>query len=241
MFEGSLVESRGLVASRTQRWSAAGSLMLQCAMAALLIAVPMMRPQMMAVSVASPRITVPNLKPVHLAERMTQAVVSTAPTINIAASTALLENTRRFVFPLAPGTADNDAPPIGIGPTSMGDGSPLVAIRGVAAVATAVTPHVRDTRPVRVSQGISNGMLLTPITPAYPPIAKAAGVQGTVVIDAVISKAGRVESLNVASGPAMLRAAALEAVARARYAPYKLNGEPVEVQTVITVVFRLGA
>jgi protein TonB len=209
-------------------------------MAALLIAVPMMRPQMMAVSVAPPRITVPNLKPVHLVERMTQAAISAAPTINIAASTAPLDNTRRFVFPLAPGTADNDAPPMGIGPTAMGDGSPLSAIRGVAAVATVVTPHVRDTRPVRVSQGISNGMLLTPITPAYPPIAKAAGVQGTVVIDAVISKAGRVESLNVASGPAMLRAAALDAVARARYAPYKLNGDPVEVQTVITVVFRLG-
>jgi len=239
MFEGSLVESRGLVASKTQRWSAAGSLVLQCAMAALLIAVPIMRPQTMAVSVAPPKITVPNLKPVHLVERITEAAINT--TISIPSSTTRVENTRGFVFPLAPATAHSDAPPIGIGPTSMGDGSPLVAIRGVAAVATAVTPHVRDTRPVRVSQGISNGMLLTPITPAYPPIAKAAGVQGTVVIDAVISKAGRVESLNVASGPAMLRAAALEAVARARYAPYKLNGEPVEVQTVITVVFRLGA
>jgi protein TonB len=56
----------------------------------------------------------------------------------------------------------------------------------------------------------------------------------------VISKAGRVESLNVVSGPEMLRTAALDAVDRAQYAPYRLNGEPVEVQTRITVVFRLG-
>jgi protein TonB len=83
-------------------------------------------------------------------------------------------------------------------------------------------------------------MLLTPITPVYPPIAKAARVQGAVVIEAVISKAGRVESLHVASGPEMLRSAALDAVKAARYTPYRLSGEPVDVQTVITVVFRLG-
>ncbi len=82
-------------------------------------------------------------------------------------------------------------------------------------------------------------MLLTPIIPSYPKIAQVAQVQGTVIIEAVISKAGHIESLNVESGPEMLRAAALEAVARARYAPYRLNGEPVEVQTVIRVEFRL--
>ena len=83
-------------------------------------------------------------------------------------------------------------------------------------------------------------MLLSPIRPAYPAIAKIAGVQGTVVIEATISKAGRVETLHVVSGPEMLRNAATDAVRDARYAPYQLNGEPVEVQTTITVVFRLG-
>jgi protein TonB len=99
----------------------------------------------------------------------------------------------------------------------------------------------RNNRPVRVSQGVSKGMLLSPIRPVYPVIAKAAGVQGAVVIEAVISKAGHAESLNVVSGPPMLRNAALDAVRQARYAPYRLSGEPVDVQTVITVVFKLGA
>jgi protein TonB len=72
-------------------------------------------------------------------------------------------------------------------------------------------------------------------------MAKAARVQGEVVIDAIISKAGRIESLKVLSGPQMLRQAALDAVEQARYQPYRLNGEPVEVQTEVRVVFRLGS
>jgi protein TonB len=84
-------------------------------------------------------------------------------------------------------------------------------------------------------------MLLTPIQPVYPPIAKAVRLEGTVVLEAVISKAGRIESLHVVSGPDMLRRAALDAVAVARYRPYLLSGEPTDVQTTITVVFRLGS
>jgi protein TonB len=94
---------------------------------------------------------------------------------------------------------------------------------------------------MRVSSGVLAGMLLTPIRPVYPVIAKAAGVQGAVVLEAVISKAGRIESLRAVSGPAMLRSAAMEAVQAARYVPYLLNGEPVEVQTTIMVVFQLGS
>jgi protein TonB len=84
-------------------------------------------------------------------------------------------------------------------------------------------------------------MLLTPIQPVYPAIAKVTRTEGSVVMEAVISKAGRIESLHVVSGPAMLRAAAMEAVQAARYEPFMLNGEATEVQTTITVVFRLGS
>ena len=83
-------------------------------------------------------------------------------------------------------------------------------------------------------------MLLSPIQPVYPSIARAAGVQGAVALQATISAAGRIESLRVVSGPPMLRQAASDAVQPARYRPYKLNGVPTEVQTTITVVFRLG-
>jgi protein TonB len=93
--------------------------------------------------------------------------------------------------------------------------------------------------PLKISS-MSEGMLLTPIRPVYPPIARAAGVQGSVVVEAVISKTGTIESLHVVSGLMMFLNAALEAIREARYRPYRLNGEPVEVQTTITVNFRIG-
>jgi protein TonB len=77
--------------------------------------------------------------------------------------------------------------------------------------------------------------------PRYPAIAAAAGVQGTVVLAATISKAGAIENLRVLSGPPMLIRAAEEAVQTWRYRPYLLNGEPVAVETTIHVIFHLGS
>ena len=93
---------------------------------------------------------------------------------------------------------------------------------------------------MRVSEGVLNGMLIAPIRPVYPAIARATRTEGTVIVEAVISKAGTIESLHVVSGPAMLQNAALEAIRMARYQPYRLNGEPTEVQTTITVHLALG-
>jgi protein TonB len=59
-------------------------------------------------------------------------------------------------------------------------------------------------------------------------------------VAATISKDGRIENLHVVSGPAMLVNAAVQAISQARYRPYLLNNEPVEVETTINVVFRLG-
>jgi protein TonB len=84
------------------------------------------------------------------------------------------------------------------------------------------------------------GFLLNKTTPTYPPIAKAARVQGTVVLQATISKQGTIEDLRVISGPAMLQQAALDAVRQWRYRPYLLNNEPVEVETTVNVIFTLG-
>jgi len=120
----------------------------------------------------------------------------------------------------------------------MGPASLNPASTGSGPIVTVAKP--KDTAPTRVSGGVSLGLLLTPIQPVYPPIARAVGVQGTVVLEAVISKAGRIESVHVVSGPDMLRRAATEAVQGARYRPYLLSGEPTEVQTTITVVFKLG-
>jgi periplasmic protein TonB len=93
---------------------------------------------------------------------------------------------------------------------------------------------------VTVSSGVAVGMLIQKTTPVYPPIAKTAGVSGTVVLDAVISKSGNIQDLRVVSGPVMLRKAAEDAVRTWRYRPYKLNNEPTEVETTINVIFALA-
>ncbi|MGC2638272.1 MAG: TonB family protein [Acidobacteriaceae bacterium] len=91
-----------------------------------------------------------------------------------------------------------------------------------------------------VPSGVLAGMRTGGEVPKYPPIAKAARVQGSVVLQATISKEGTIEDLHVISGPPMLQAAAMEAVRTWTYKPYLLNGQPVKVMTQIHVIFSLG-
>lgn len=94
---------------------------------------------------------------------------------------------------------------------------------------------------VRVSQGVSQSMILSKVQPVYPPEAKAARVQGSVVLGAIIGKDGAVQSLRVISSPSpLLEQAAMDAVKQWKYRPYLLNGNPVEVDTQITVNFVLA-
>ena len=86
---------------------------------------------------------------------------------------------------------------------------------------------------------MSEGDLVHKVVPAYPPLARAARLQGQVVLQAVISKQGTIENLRVLAGHPILIPAAIEAVRQWRYRPYILNNEPVEVETQITVNFSL--
>jgi protein TonB len=101
--------------------------------------------------------------------------------------------------------------------------------------APAPAPVVRTFR----TSSVLAGSLVRRVQPAYPPLAKAARIQGEVVLAAIISKAGTIEELQALSGHPMLVAAAVEAVRQWRYRPYLLNGESVEVETRITVNFTL--
>jgi protein TonB len=94
--------------------------------------------------------------------------------------------------------------------------------------------------PITISKGVAEGMAISKPSPNYPAIARSAGLQGTVVLQATISKTGTIENLHVLSGPPMLQQAALNAVQQWRYRPYLLNGDPVEVETTINVIFSLG-
>lgn len=94
--------------------------------------------------------------------------------------------------------------------------------------------------PVRVSSGVIAGNILTKVNPVYPADAKADHISGSVVLHAIISKTGSIESLNVISGPKALMTSALDAVKQWTYKPYLLNGNSTEVETTITVNYSLG-
>jgi protein TonB len=240
MFEDSLVESRvGHVPAR-QRWTALASVGLQFGVVALVIALPLMHPEAMPFHVDVPKVLVPlPPRPAVRVERAAAAASSTeAP--SLAASAARPVTAASLLF--GKETGENDAPAaIMTGVVGMGAGLPDGVGVGVGhGPAVSVAPARAAAKPLPVSSGVSQGMLLAPIMPVYPAIARAAHVEGTVVVEAVISRAGTIESLRVVSGPAMLQNAAMEAIRGARYRPFLLNGEATEVQTRITVNFRMG-
>jgi periplasmic protein TonB len=90
-----------------------------------------------------------------------------------------------------------------------------------------------------ISSGVAEGMLIRKVDPIYPKFARDSRVSGTVVLKATITKTGSISGLEVVSGPRILSEAAVNAVRFWRYRPYLLNGEPVDVQTTINVVFKL--
>jgi periplasmic protein TonB len=240
MFEGTLIESQGLIVTGTKRWTAFGSAVFQLGVAGLLVAIPLTHPEILPIHRDPPQLVVPlPVKPPVVVPVETVATSTTA--ISAPVGAAPMASVRGVLQRLA-GVDVGQEPVIAAG-FHMSDGTPGGSLIGVGVggpgpevtVARAKTPER-----VTVSSGVSAGMLMAPIVPVYPAIAKAAGVQGEVVLEAVISKMGRIESLHAVSGPPMLRSAALNAVQVARYQPYRLNGEPTEVQTTIRVVFRLN-
>jgi periplasmic protein TonB len=101
-------------------------------------------------------------------------------------------------------------------------------------------PKPVQSGPVRVGGNVMAAKIIDHQQPEYPAIAKAAHVQGTIVLHAIIAKDGAIQDLQYVSGPPLLMKAAMDAVKQWRYKPTQLNGDPVEVDTTIQVVFTLG-
>jgi protein TonB len=143
-----------------------------------------------------------------------------------------------FVFHQTQNTTENEvtqAPPVGdwIGP------GPGVDHTIESVLSRPVPQPIAGVRPPRVS-AMMEGNLIHRVEPVYPSIARQVGVQGTVVIRAFISRSGTIERAEVVSGHPMLTHAAYDAVRQWKYRPYYLNGEPVEVETQVTVNFILN-
>jgi protein TonB len=111
-----------------------------------------------------------------------------------------------------------------------------------AGSSTAAPPPPPPKGPSRIKLGgqVQAAKVVAQPQPAYPALARQARIQGNVVLHAIIDKDGRVGQLEVVSGHPLLVQAALDAVKQWRYQPTQLNGDPVEVDTTITVTFVLG-
>lgn len=239
MFVESLVESTPLLRSRN-RAPAMIAIASQCALVATLVAIPILHPEVLGAGpmklsvLAPPPLPAPKPPPIPRPHVET-AVATSAPSAPAATSSVL-----RVIQGIIHSTGTPVDTPLLASGIPMGPHSPALPSGPEDIAPNVVVRPTANTMPARISGGVIAGLLLAPIQPIYPPIAKASGTHGTVVVAAIISKQGHIESAHILSGPIMLQSAALNAVRAARYHPYLLNGEPTEVETTININFRLG-
>jgi protein TonB len=235
MFEDATFESMGTIHTRSHNWMFA-TFGLNVSILAALIAIPLLRPSML------PRMMHINLLDAPAPVEETRPVVRQEPAT---AAQAELSEERPLAPRLIPRdpwipttpepSGSTDAMSLG-GPGSS-TGSPDNLFSGHHA-----QPDVRQVlQPKRhISQGVMEGLLIYSVLPVYPVMARQMRIVGAVQLQATISRDGTIENLRVVDGPALLRAAALDAVKQWRYRPYLLNGDPVEVETTINVDFTMN-
>jgi periplasmic protein TonB len=244
MFEASLVESTSILHTRN-RWPALLSFALQATLVTALILIPLTHPEIVPlhtprISLVAPRFFPTQPPPIVQPVRLQTASVSSTP-----AAPTQAARIPHQAFNSDAQTVDTPALAVGMN-LGLANPSPLSSLTGTAptgarvAIAATGSPAATSTAaPLAVSRGVIAGHLLAPIQPQYPPIARSSRTEGTVIVQAIISKSGRIESAHVVSGPELLQTAALQAVRDARYRPFLLNDQPTEVETTISIVFQL--
>jgi protein TonB len=215
------------------------SFALQATIATTLIVLPLLHPEILPLRAPRISLTAPLPKPPVVPEQRVRVETSNAASSRVTAPTQVATISAQGFRNAGP-TVDQPALPVGVNLVGAND-SPLSLLGSTRPAG----PHVvagpaAMAAPLLVSTGVMTGQLLQPIRPEYPMIARLSRTEGTVVVQAVISKSGRIESARVVSGPGVLQAAALQAVREARYRPFLLNGLPTEVETTVSINFRLG-
>jgi protein TonB len=244
MFEDSLIESGNKL--KTKRLSTTIlSFVLQVLLLGMLILIPLIytdalpKQQLMTFLVAPPPPPPPPPPPAAAVPVRVVKIASELVNGQLRTPTKIPEKVQMI--------REEEAPPPMMGSGVMGGvpggvpgGSMGGVIGGIIGSTTAAVPKVATPQRVRVSQGVSQGLLIRKVTPTYPPLARQARIQGQVLLQAEISKEGTIQNLQLISGHPMLAPAAIEAVKQWRYKPYLLNGEPVAVETQVVVNFSLS-
>jgi protein TonB len=234
MFGDTLLESSS-ARRKGKRWPMATAFTVELIVGGLLVIIPLLSTGVIPLSARVPNYTI--LKPVTV--RTVEHVVKPPRACNgcspsAARSTAvvLVSRNQNTIY-AGPPVETTDKPELARqgpeGPTNLpkdliGDGP--------------AKSNVKLDGPKRIISVLDEGHLLNRVEPVYPHIAAISGIQGQVKLHAIIGRDGRIQSLNVISGHPLLVHAALDAVEQWRYRPYILNGEAVEVETLITVNFK---
>jgi len=244
MFEDSLLESSGRLRTK-RKWTTVLSLVLQCLLIGVMILVPLIytealpRQQLMTFLVAPPPPPPPPPPPAAMPVRVVKVVQTDIMNGQLRTPTKIPEKVAMIKEEAAPPPMTT-AGVIGGVPGGVPGGSLGGVMGGIIGGTPVAVPKQAIPNRVRVSAGVQQGNLISQVKPTYPAIAKSARIQGAVVLQAEISKQGTIENLRVISGHHMLVQNALDAVKQWRYKPYLLNGEPVPVETTVTVNFTLS-
>jgi periplasmic protein TonB len=238
MFEQSLLESSKVMTAKNKYWPFI-SFFANCAGMVALILWPLLHPealptQMMATLMVAPSPPPSPPPPIRISKVQIKSEMLNA---QLQAPSRIPKEIRAVNESAIPPSMEGVN-----GMEDLGKNTPggLSAIIGATGTSSAPIVNPPAPRKMSVSSGVMDGYLLDKTVPQYPAIAKAARIQGTVVLQATISKTGLIQNLRVISGPPMLQQAAIDAVRSWRYKPYLLNRDPVEVETTINVVFNLG-
>jgi protein TonB len=243
MFEDSLIESGNKL--KTKRgMTTTLSFVFQMALVGILVLIPLLftealpKTQLMTFLVAPPP-PPPPPPPPAAAVKIVKQVQTDIVNGQLRTPTKIPEKVQMIKEDEAPPPVMSASGVVGGVPGGVPGGQMGGVIGGIISSAP-IVPKIATPQRIRVSQGVTQGMIIRRVQPSYPPLARQARIQGPVVLQAEIGKDGSIQNLHLISGHPMLAPAAIEAIKQWKYKPYILNGEPVEVETTITFNFTLS-
>jgi protein TonB len=245
MFEDSLIESGGRLKTKRGATTVV-SFVLQALLVGVLVLLPLIftealpKQQLMTFLVAPPPPPPPPPPPAAAPVRVVKQIQSDLVNGQLRTPTKIPQKVQMIKEDEAPPPEMATGGVVGGVPGGVPGGQMGGVIGGIISSTPVAVPKVATPQRVRVSLGVSQGLLIKKVQPNYPPLARQARIQGTVLLQAEISKDGTIENLRLISGHPMLAPAAIEAVKQWRYKPYMLNGEPVAVETQVQVNFTLS-
>jgi periplasmic protein TonB len=224
-------------------WTVALSMVVQAVLVGILILIPLIYTEALPKTMMATLLVAPPPPPPPPPPPVAAQVVHIKPQVHLMDAGKLVAPK---VIPKEVKIIKEDAPDMNAGmqggvPGGVAGGSMGGVIGGVIGGMGGAPPPPKPTAS-RIRQGgsVQAALLINRVQPVYPPLARQTRISGTVRLHAIISKSGSVESLEVLSGHPLLVRAAMDAVQQWKYKPTLLNGEPVEVDTTIDVIFSLN-